>query len=137
MSSNQVIKESNEWLIKSNWLVQRYFLSLLLINIILGFMRFYFPFQVLTLNGLESSISVASALLATGQIISFLLLRHLFQTERRMFLAASIFNGMFILLIAVSDIPVLIVLARLFEGAGIGMAIPSMTWLPMVLNIQS
>ncbi|MFW9993060.1 MAG: MFS transporter [Candidatus Odinarchaeota archaeon] len=112
---------SDGWLLTANRTIQRYFIALLVINLILGFARFFFPFLILETGGSESLISSASALFAVGQITSFLLLRHLVKSERWLFLAGSSFYATFMLIISFSDLPWLFTVSRLIEGLGTGL----------------
>ncbi|MHA2298595.1 MAG: MFS transporter [Candidatus Hodarchaeales archaeon] len=112
---------SSEWLLKSNRSIQRYFIALLTINLVLGFIRFFLPFQVLNTGGSESLISSASALFAIGQVFSFLLLRQFLNSERRLFLAGNSFYIIFVVTISFSDVAWLIAVSRLIEGFGTGL----------------
>ncbi|MFX1256120.1 MAG: MFS transporter [Promethearchaeota archaeon] len=111
----------SSWLLFSDRQLQRYFLGLFILHICLGCVRFWFPFQILNLQGNEGLISTASALFAAGQIVGFIILGALIRRVRLRFLLGGLFLLLLMGVMSISQSPMVLMTARIFEGLGYGL----------------
>ncbi|MFX0061665.1 MAG: MFS transporter [Candidatus Hermodarchaeota archaeon] len=111
----------SSWLFLSDRQLQRYFLGLFILHICLGCVRFWFPFQILYLQGNEALISTASALFAGGQIVGFLVLGVLIRRVRLRFLLGGLFLLLLMGIMSISQSSIVLMFARTFEGVGYGL----------------
>ncbi|MFW9903646.1 MAG: MFS transporter [Candidatus Thorarchaeota archaeon] len=110
----------SSWLIRSNPQIRTLFLGFITIFLSLGCIRFLFPFQILNLGGNTVLISVASAIFSVGQVVGFLLIGLIFSCNRTRFLLGGIFLLLLTGFISFSTIPIVLTIARGFEGIGYG-----------------
>ena len=110
----------SSWLIMTDKVIQRYFLLLFGISLSLGVYRFLFPFHIINVGGNDSLISLASAIFAFGQIVSFLLLCKVVNTNSYRFLMGGI--SIIVVTGTMSFLldPNLLSLIRFFDGLGYG-----------------
>lgn len=110
----------SSWLLLSDNRMIKLFLGFMAIFLSLGCIRFLFPFQIINLGGDTTFISFVSAFFSGGQIIGFLLIGLLFPSNRTRFLLGGSFLFLLMASISVSVIPVVLTVARIFEGIGYG-----------------
>ena len=110
----------SSWLLLSDSRMGKLFIGFMAIHLSLGCIRFLFPFQILNLGGDTILIAIASAIFSGGQIIGFLLIGILFPSNRTRFLLGSSFLLLLMALISISVIPMVLTIARIFEGIGYG-----------------
>ena len=110
----------NSMLLLSNRRIQQYFLVLLAIHMSLGCLRFLFPFQVLNLGGNEILNQYSSTLFAVGQILGFLFVAMILTSNRLRLLVGGVFLLLLMLIMAISNNPIILTISRTFEGLGYG-----------------
>ena len=110
----------SSWLLRSNPQIRTLFLGFIGIFLSLGCIRFLYPFQILNLGGDTILISIASAIFSVGQVVGFLLIGLIFSSNRTRFLLGGMFLLLLMGLISISTIPIVLTIARGFEGIGYG-----------------
>lgn len=110
----------NSMLLFSNRRIQQYFLVLLAIHMSLGCLRFLFPFQILNLGGNEILNQFSSTLFAVGQILGFLFVAMILTSNRSRLFVGGVFLLLLMLIMAISNNPIILTISRTFEGLGYG-----------------
>lgn len=108
-------------LLLSNRRIQQYFLVLLAIHMSLGCIRFLFPFQILNLGGDEILNQYSSTLFAGGQILGFLFVAMIFKSNRSRLFFGGVSLLLLMLIMGVSNNPIILAISRTFEGLGYGL----------------
>lgn len=108
------------WLLRSDIRIRKLFLGFVAIHLSLGCIRFLFPFHIWeNLGGDTILISIASAIFSIGQVIGLLSIG-IFRSIRIRFLLGGLFLLLFMASLGISVIPIVLIIARVFEGIGYG-----------------
>jgi len=87
----------------------------------LGCLRFLFPFQILNLGGDEILNQYSSTLFAGGQILGFLFVAMIFKSNRSRLFFGGLSLLLLMLIMSVSNNPIILAISRTFEGLGYGL----------------
>ncbi|MCY3413323.1 MAG: MFS transporter [Candidatus Heimdallarchaeota archaeon] len=86
-----------------------------------GWVKFWYPFQILNLGGTESYNSISGSLYALGQILGYLILSSIISKMSTRYLVGNFFFAIFLISMSLSSSPEILLLTRLLEGLGFSM----------------